>query len=220
MLIFQWINAFLLFIIGDMPRIVEGLLEQANSAETGTASVNSAKRTFEDEPSAVRFFGRVVERLRDIGQWTSSSSLSSYALFDENGTEISGRPIKQGHRIRISVYGSGKYDWVEVIDERQNENEFVLTVKPTWDPTADPVDRSAISHFFTDEARNNFCIQHTGPSVAIFVIGIGERANTSQASGYIEAARNLAANAGSYVGLQSAMWTEFCKNMLRPNEGD
>jgi hypothetical protein len=203
-----------------MPRTVEGLLEQANSAEAGTASVNSAKRTFADEPAAGRFFGQVVERLRDIGKWTASSSVSSYALFDDNGTEISGRPITPGHRIRISVYGSGKYDWVEVIDESRGENEFVLTVKPTWDPTATPVDRSAISHFFTDEARNNFCILHTGPSVALYVIGIGERANTSKASGYIEAARNLAANAGSYVGLQSAMWTEFCKNMLHPDEGD
>ena len=93
-------------------------------------------------------------------------------------------------------------------------------MRPSYDPTDDPVDKSVTSHFFGPEATNNFCILRDGETVAMYVIGLDEKQNTKFADGLIESGRNAAvANFGYYSGLQSKVWEEFCKNFLELDEG-
>lgn len=203
------------YTVSIMAGKIENLLEQANSSIEGDTSVNFAKRNFAGEDEARSFFSAVKSRLLDLANWSENSSPSEYALFDEHGTEITGEQIDVGKFIRITVRGSGKYDWVRVTNIHETPNEFVITVKPSYDPTADPVDPTVISHFFGIEAINNFCIQLDGKTLALYVIGIGEKQNTANTGGALETARNVAtANLGYYLGLQKAMWTEFCNNFL------
>ena len=97
---------------------------------------------------------------------------------------------------------------------------MVVTVRPTYDPTDAPVDKSVVSHFFADSATNNFCTLLRGNTVGAYVIGIGERQNTSDTSGMLESVRNAAvANIGPYLGIQSAEWTKFCNSLLA-DDGD
>ena len=198
---------------------IEKLLKTANSTQEPVNSVTSARRDMADEDQARELFNSVCRNLLDINKWGEHSSPSDYALFDENGRDISDRPIGEGNFIRISIYGSGKYDWVQVSNIYRSDDEMVITVKPSYDPTAEPADSEAISHFFHSEARNNFCVQLDGKIVNFYVIGLNERQNTSETDSVVETVRNSAvANFGYYTGLQKAVWAEFCKNFLRTDE--
>lgn len=194
--------------------------ELLNDAENiPDASVNDAERVFADEDEAKSFFEHVKSKMLDVREWSEKSSVSAYALFDPVGNEISDQGIEVGNFIRISVYGGGKYDWVRVTHIYQTPNEFVITVRPSYDPTEQPPNPDVISHFFEPLATNNFCLQRSGQTLEFYVIGINEKQNTSFTSGLLETARNVAAaNLGYYLGLQKAMWTEFCTNMLELEE--
>ena len=201
---------------------VEELLRQANSDLEGDTSLNSAKRNCASEEGAESLFADVKRRMLDIREWHENSSGSGYDLFDETGRDASDTPVDVGKFIRISIYGAGKYDWVRVTDIHNAENEFVITVKPTFDPTEHPRKTDVISHFFRPEATNNFCLQRSDPYLNFYVIGLNEKQNTEFTDGLIETARNVAAaNLGYYLGLQKAIWKEFCQNFLKtPEERD
>jgi hypothetical protein len=198
---------------------IEELLKSANSTEEPVNSVNSARRSFQNEVESRAFFEEVCSGLLDINEWRRNSTPSSYALFDESGADVSGRTIREGDFIRISIRGSGKYDWVRVLRINKTDDEMVITVQPTYDPTADPPDPNVVSHFFHPDARNNFCVQREGKVVNFYVIGLNERQNVSDTGGVVESVRNSAtANLGYYLGLQKGVWTEFCKNFLRAGD--
>lgn len=197
---------------------IEELIEDANSLGD-EASVTFAAREFDNEGECRRFYEIVKARMFDIRQWSESSSVSSYALFDENGVDISGQPVEIGRFIRIAVYGSGKYDWVRVANIYEVPSELVITVQPSFDPTERPPKPEVVSHFFRQDSRNNFCLKRGGKTLTFYVIGINEKVNTRFTDGVLETVRNTAAaNLGYYLGLQKAMWKGFCSNMLRDDE--
>lgn len=198
---------------------IEGLLQQANSSTDNDSSVNSARRHLTSESDAAELFRETRLRMLDIKEWGKNSSATEYALFEPNGTEITGGKIGTGDFIRISLYGGGKYDWVEVEAITDEPTEFIITVRPAHDPTERPVDPDNISHFFGPEARNNFCLQLNEQTVAFYVIGIGEKQNTRFTDGLIESARNAAiANVGYYTGLQKTIWKEFAASFLETED--
>ena len=199
--------------------IVERLIEAANSSTEGDTSLNLAKRVFLEQAACDEFFESTKPKLLDINEWNKNSSPTKYSLFDEAGGEVPSQPISVGMFIRINLYGSGKYDWVRVLSIKDERDEMVLTVRPTYDPTQDPPDTASTSHFFWPEATNNFCLQRDGKTVAFYVIGLNERQNTKFTDGLIESARNAAvANIGYYSGLQKSVWKEFCANFLSTDE--
>lgn len=197
-----------------MSKTIEGLLEKANTSSD--SSVNSAKRTFRTESAAAAFFNEVAEKMFDIREWKKNSTPSSYEHFSADGKKVRGRAFEKGDFIRISIAGSGKYDWVELHKITRRPDEIILTVRPSYDPTGKVIETERISHFFHAKARNNFCLQLDGRSVSFYVIGLSERQNITRTSGVIEAVRNAAAaNLGYYLGLQKGVWKEFSRNFLR-----
>lgn len=116
--------------------------------------------------------------------------------------------------MRILLKGSGKYDWVKIISIDEATDEFIITVKPTFDPTADEPDKTVISHFFTDESTNNFCLSRNGGKISFYVIGLNEKQNTSETKNTLETVRNVAVNAAAYVGIQEGEWEKFCHSFL------
>jgi hypothetical protein len=107
-----------------------------------------------------------------------------------------------------------KYDWVRVIDIYEEADEFIISVKPTYDPTAETIDKNVISHFFTDESTNNFCLLRKSDTIWFYVIGLGEKQNTSETKNALETVRNVAVNLGSYLGIQKSEWEKFCRHFL------
>lgn len=189
------------------------LLEQANLDEDNS-SFSSDERTFKNEAEAVRVFSVLRAKLLNIKEWNEHSTMSSFAVFDENGREIADGKLSAGVFLRISLKGTAKYDWVRVVEIYEAADEFVITVKPNFDPTAETVDKSVVSHFFTDASSNNFCLLKRGKTLSLNVIGLNEKMNTSETGGIFEAARNAAVNIGSYLGMQKGEWEIFCHNFL------
>ena len=197
---------------------IESLLEAANSAPENDSSINMEKRIFTTAPLSDDFFAMTRKRMVDIEEWKKNSSVTDYDLFDESGGEVNSQPISIGKFIRIALYGTGKYDWVEVDEIVDRPNEFVIIVRPSHDPTQ-PDERDSVSHFFGPDARNHFCLQLNDKTVAFYVIGLHEKQNTKFTDGLIESARNAAvANIGYYSGLQKGVWKEFCTRMLQSDE--
>lgn len=198
---------------------IESLLEAANSSSDNDTSVISAKRTFVADEDCESLFDAARARMFLTDEWNKNSSATEYGLFDESGSEIRSEPITVGRFIRIGLYGGGKYDWVRVVAILDEPGEVVISVKPSFDPTEQPRNTAAVSHFFGPEAVNNFCLLKHEKTVSSHVIGLNEKQNTHFTEGLIESARNAAiANFGYYSGLQDKVWKQFCTKILLADE--
>lgn len=193
---------------------IKDLLNQAET-NPNNSSVSSAEKNFSGAAEAEKAYSIVKKKIQNINEWNDHGMLSSYKLFDENGREQKPEILSENSFIRISLKGSGKYDWVRVINIDESENEFIIRVKPAFDPTEENPDGSVISHFFTDAATNNFCLSRNGENVSFYVIGLNEIQNTSETDGALETARNLAVNLASYLGIQTSEWKKFCEGFLQ-----
>lgn len=202
---------------------IQHLLRQADLLKDAKeSSVAFAKRAFSSVSEAENLFGKVKEKLFYIENWKVHSGISTFELFDRSGNIAHEKALAVGDFIRITLHGSGKDDWVKIIDVYQAADEVVVTVKPSNNPTAeDASDKSVTSHFFTDESTNNFCLQRNAKTVSFYVIGLREKSNTKDTRNAIESVRNFAtANLGYFLGIQKAEWTTFCKNFLEVEEAE
>ncbi|MEO6334143.1 MAG: hypothetical protein ABIO91_04095 [Pyrinomonadaceae bacterium] len=198
---------------------IEKLLKAANSSTESDSSINVAKRVLLEQSACDVFFESTRRKLLDINEWNKNSSATAYRLFDDGGKPADSEPISVGVFIRLNLSGSGKYDWVRVVSIIDEPDEFIVRVRPSYDPTAEPRDTASTSHFFGPDATNNFCVQRVGKTVAFYVIGLNEKQNTKFTGGLIESARNSAvANIGYYSGIQKAVWKEVCSNFLSTDE--
>lgn len=198
---------------------IEKLLTLAETATKEKTSVAEAEREFDNVADAETIFHRLCDKLCRINRWNDESGAMGFTLFDDSAREMPEKKAAVGDFVRISLPGTGKYDWVKITDIFSAPSETVLTVRPTFDPTDNSPDKSATSHFFTDDSTNNFCLRLDGAKIKMYVIGLNEVTNTDETAGFIEAARNLAtANLGHYFGVQTAAWTTFCRNFLEIEE--
>ncbi len=191
----------------------DDLLERARLDEDHS-SLSSAEKTFADEAEAARIFSVPKAKLSDIDEWNAHSMLSSFEIFDGRGQRLETRKTAVGEFLQISLKGTMKYDWVRVEDIHETAEEFIVTVRPTFDPTAENADKTATSHFFTDESTNNFCLLRRDNKVGLYVIGLNEKMNTRETEGTLETVRNAAVNLGSYLGLQRGEWEKFCHHLM------
>lgn len=191
----------------------DALLESARLNEKHS-SVSSAEQDFADEGKAAEVFSAVKRMLLSLDEWNEHAMLSSFALFDRNGNETAENDFSVENFMRISLKGAMKYDWVKIADIYEAENEFVITVKPTFDPTEEKRDENVTSHFFTDEAENNFCLVRKSHRIGLYVIGLHEKMNSAETGGSLETIRNAAVNLGSYLGIQTSEWEKFCHHLL------
>ena len=121
------------------------LLELSNSDEK--SSVSFAERRFSDNETAKHAFIKFKSLLFDLGLWNRCSAVIGFALYGENGAEINTQTIEKNLLLRLSMPGSGKYDWVKVTEIIDSPNEIVLTVQPSHDPTDKNNKRAKTSHF-------------------------------------------------------------------------
>ncbi len=201
--------------MSDKIQILLKLAEmQADSAEAAQSSAARATHSFPSASEAEKNFSRFREKLFRVGDWGEFSGISSYELFDENGGKAH-RSAVAGDFIKITLSGSGKDDWVKIISIHEAPGEIILTVKPSYNPTEKDADKSVTSHFFTDDATNNFCLERKDESLNFYVIGLSEKSNASDTKNILETVRNLAtANLGHYLGIQQSEWQKFCENFL------
>lgn len=192
---------------------VKKLIDEAQR-EKDESSLSFAEKFFADENKAAKNFSALQMKLLQINQWNRHSMLSSYRLFAENGQPLQTDRLFVEALIRISLKGSGKYDWVRVINIFKAADEFIITVRPVFDPTEENPDRKVISHFFTDASTNNFCLWRRREKISFYVIGLEEKMNTDETKNTLETIRNAAVNLSLYLGIQKGEWEKFCHNFL------
>jgi hypothetical protein len=203
-----------------MNRRISRLLEEAeaqkHSSGSGESTVTSESRSFPTAAEADGFFEELRPELFRVSEWNGKTTLTSFELFDEKGNLADRKTAVVGDFIRLTMTGSGKYDWVRVIEIVDKAGEAIVTIKPSHDPTDKDPDKDATSHFFTSDATNNFCLEKRDAVVSFCVIGLSEKTNTDETESLVERARNVAvANIGSYFGIQKGEWKTFCRKFLR-----
>lgn len=203
---------------GIMKTKTDDLMEKARLDEHHS-SFSAAEKDFADEAAAARAFADLREKLLDVEQWNAHGLLSSFELFDENGRELPNQKISVGTFLRISLTGTFKYDWVRVIEIIDEPDEFIVTVKPTFDPTDETPDKTSVSHFFTGESTNNFCLVRRETRVWLYVIGLNEKMNARETDSSLETVRNAAVNLGAYLGVQRGEWEKFCHHFMNEAAG-
>ncbi len=191
----------------------DDLLAQAKQNKN-ESSISCADKTFADEARAAQVFSSLKTKLFNINEWNAHSLLSTYEVFDEQGSAVENEQITVGKFIRISLKGTMKYDWIKVKDIYEATDEFIITVQPTYDPTEKKINKSVISHFFTDESNNNFCLSRQRENVRLYVIGLSEKQNTSETANVLESIRNVAVNLSTYLGIQNGEWEKFCHHFI------
>ena len=202
---------------GETANKIQSLLNRAARQDDSLSSVTDATRVCLNAERARELFSYFREKLRQIEYWNASSTISSFELFDENGDAQPKKIAAIGDFIKITLPGSGKNDWVRITEIHDARNECVITVRPSSDPT-DKWEKTSVSHFFTDDSTNNFCLQKTGEKLKFYIIGLSEKTNTEETSGLIETVRNVAAaHLGRYLGIQKTQWKTFCENFLEPD---
>jgi hypothetical protein len=201
---------------------IQHLLKQASFLkEEAASSVTFARRVFPSASVTGDFFDRIKEKLFYIENWKTHPAMCNFELFDESGNLTHEKTLSVSDFIRITLPGSGKDDWVKITDIHQSENEFVITVQPSYNPTEAAPDKSVTSHFFIGESTNNFCLQKEEKTVSLYVIGLNEKSNTGDTANVIETVRNFAtANLGYYLGIQKNEWKTFCENLLEIKESE
>jgi hypothetical protein len=198
-----------------MSEKIQKLLKEAETSNDGKSSVTTAERKFESAAEADGAFDSFRQKLYDINRWEADSGVTAFQLFDENGAKIEAKQARKENFVRISLPGSGKNDWVKIIDIHDAAHEVVITVKPTHDPTAKESEQDKTSHFFLSDATNNFCLQKKDKALAVYVIGLHEKPNTAETDSIIEGVRNLATASFGWLGFQKIEWKTFCENFLQ-----
>ena len=108
-----------------------------------------------------------------VREWNEKATLTSFELFDDKKGDISERQdAVVGDFIRLSMAGTGKNDWVKVIEIIDEAGEAILTIKPSYDPSENEPDKNMTSHFFTSHATNSFCLEKSNAIVSFYVIGL------------------------------------------------
>ena len=193
-------------------------VRQHDSPTQEDSSIAKATRVFPSAAEAEEAFSFLQKRLFHIEHWNACSEISSFELFGADGNSQP-KKVAVGDFIKISLPGSGKDDWVNIVQIHETPDEVILTLKPSHDPT-DKDNKDSTSHFFSGDSTNNFCLQRKDAKINFYVIGLNEKTNTEDTSGILETARNFAtANIGCLLGIQKAQWETFCKNFLEVRNG-
>jgi hypothetical protein len=205
-----------------MSEKIQNLLREADASEDGKSSVTSARRAFKSAEETAEAFKLFKKKLYDINRWEADSGVSAFQLFDAGGKPLTRRrKARKDDFVRISLPGSGKNDWVKIVDITDTTNEIVITVQPTGDPTEKEADQNArTSHFFTSRSTNNFCLRNEEKALSVYVIGLHEKPNIFEADGILEAVRNVATASFGWLGFQKIEWKTFCRNFLEVEKGE
>ena len=193
---------------------IENLLKHVNESNAADSSVTNAMRLCADEAEAESVFRQLTGKLFSIEHWNIESEVMNFDLYDADGIARPQKTAAAGDYIKTAMPGSGKDDWIKIVEITESPDEIVLTVQPSRDPT-DKNDQATVSHFFAADSTNNFCLQKKGVKTTFYVVGLDEKSNVENTGGIVETVRNIAtANISYYFGLQKTQWLTFCDNFI------
>jgi predicted DCC family thiol-disulfide oxidoreductase YuxK len=156
--------------------------------------------------------------LTNFNHWDRLSGWRNarFALFDRRGRPSESGVGRLGDFVRIDLPGPNGFDWCRVEELTKEADKTVLALRPSYDPTADPIEPNITAHFFTRDAINIITLERVGRQVIVTVDGMNQVPNIAQeASTPLRAARNRLVAQLAWRGPQQHQWNRFSENLIR-----
>lgn len=198
------------------------------AGRSGMSSHALAIQHFPDAKSADAAFAAQKARLVDVNHWTDLSGVenATFGLVGSDGKPAN-RTAQVGDFVQIRLPGMPVYEWVQIEKIDTSADSLSIQVRPSYDPTKQPVTKDVTAHFFDPAATNTFSVEKRGNDVQVRVHGEDERANTgAHSGGTIMAARNRIVSEAAWGvqrpipgtttqvnGMQQHQWNVFSERL-------
>lgn len=177
-------------------------------------------RTLASISSSQSLFRTVKHRLQEPFEWHDIANVpaSSFVLTDGEGKHLM-RKMQKNDFIRIDIPGPGSssgdgYDWVQVdeITEEENENDelFSITLRPSSNPGNDDHE---IAHFFKSMATSTLLVKRKGLEVIAEYHGRNELIN-ADTENLTDKIRNIVVGLTAKLGLSSSQWKRLLEGLM------
>jgi hypothetical protein len=168
--------------------------------------IYESHKTFDKEQEAIIFFKEAKNRLFDINGWSTISAIinSNFQLFNSKGEKSKEIKPVLGDYIRIKLPGPLPYNWVLVMDIKEESNFCEFTVSPSEAPTDNASEQT--KHFFTKAASSTFKIERKGNSIYAYEIGKEEAVNSKGPEAGNRGVLNAIVAEGGWAGVQQIQW--------------
>ncbi|GAB3695300.1 hypothetical protein GCM10027592_17290 [Spirosoma flavus] len=133
-------------------------------------------RSFPDETTAQEAFGRSMDKLFRVNDWSALSHFASdFKLHNQAGEPKADGYPEVGDFIQIKLPGPVPENWVHVIHRTIEENLASFTVRPSRNPQESK--SGEIMHFFHEFAQSTFQVERLGNTLTAAEIGSNEAIN-------------------------------------------
>ncbi|MEN4762210.1 hypothetical protein ABEG63_17900 [Chryseobacterium sp. C39-AII1] len=191
---------------------ISGVPEQKKGGFHDTES----RKTFADKAVGEKQFEVLKERLFSVNQWKSycNKDFADFKLFDAYGDEVN-RFCEIGDFIRIDIPGPGEleakgYDWVQVISIFSDDDEVIITCKPTMKPGKRKSFK--IAHFYSSRASSTFRIVKKNDFIEAGIYGRNETPNFN--ASFLDMLRNIIISIGGMMGFAKIQWKCLTDGLL------
>ncbi|GAB3949790.1 hypothetical protein GCM10028805_26700 [Spirosoma harenae] len=144
--------------------------------DTTKDMVYQSQRTFPDEATAREAFGRSIDKLFRVNDWSALSSLASdFKVYSQAGEPKTTVYPEVSDFIQISLPGPVPENWVQVTHRMIEDNRAAFTVRPSRNPREN--NPAEIEHFFHESASSTFQVERIGKTITAAEIGKNEGIN-------------------------------------------
>jgi hypothetical protein len=196
-------------IIGIAKKVVKKAAKEIKviKGEEAKDKIYSSKNTLENPEVASTYLKEAIRKLFDINAWSTISAVinSNFQLFNSLGEKSSNTKPVIGDYIRIQLPGGLPYNWVKVMDIKEEDNFSEFTVSPSEDPT-ESKNNDQVKHFFVKEATSTFKVERQGNTIVGYEIGKEEAVNNKNTKAGNRAALNTVVAEGGWAGVQKIQW--------------
>ena len=185
--------------------------------EATTDKTYCSENTFSGRTKTVKEFGRAVDKLFQVNQWSNLPGLtSSFILTDSNGKEKKGALPAVGDFIKIMLPGPTPENWVIITDINKQQKIAEFTVSPSQDPT-ERKDQGKVEHFFIKEATSTFKVEMYKNSIKACEIGRNEGINNNRNAGDRKLINTILAE-GGWATFQKTQWKKLTDYLVHKIE--
>lgn len=174
------------------------------------------KKTYDNAEIVTEKFNILKERLFSVNQWKSycREGFTDFKLYDAYGNHVE-RFCKIGDFVRIDIPGPGEteakgYDWVQIISIFNEDNESIITCKPSMKPGKRK--NFHIAHFYSEKASSSFRIVKGIDFIESGIYGRNETPNFN--ASFLDILRNMVTAIGGMMGIAKIQWKRLSDGLL------
>lgn len=180
-------------------------------------SYSVAERVFLTDAQAKQAFKRQKAALLDVNNWKSlANAPNAFELYHGAKPSTLCRAY-EGDFIRIVTPGPFPAQWVRIVRIRMRTSSLSLVVRPSYDPTADPISPEVTAHLFRRRATNTFSLLRKKNALYASIRGRDEFTNNVKPEAGGGSLVNLVAAVALWLGFQKDLWDNFVARLIAIN---